>query len=870
MSKPLPIARLIFLQLLNRVTNLTNLYLIMRKIIFLLLALFAGTIMNAQYSSIAIVGNGVGGWPTGAAGEIDARQMTSTDGIHWSIENLVTSAGAVKFRAANSWTTNWGGPASAFPSGTAVANGGNITVQPGVYNLTFNSTTLAYQFTISNLYPVISLVGTGVNNADVDLGTTDGIHYTGNGIAINGGIRLRKDHADVNTWTLPAFPSGTATANGTEMLNIPNGIYNITFNLTTLEYGFRYPSVAIVGSGTAQGWPADPQVDAHVFATTDGIHYVINSITLSNAAVKFRQENSWTVQWGGDGGFPTGRGFQSGIDLEIPAGTFSITLNRNTGAYSFAKPLGTSTPPNCTLIPIVSAAASSGNGTLAVDGDSATQWQSESANPQSITLDLGTTTALSAVAVTWNTYSAKDYVLSGSADGLAWTVISEQNDKEYGARTDVIENVNAQYRWLKVDATAANTQFGYAIYEINICGTPIVPGTEKHILFIGNSYTYYNSMPTLVEYVAASMGDELVAASSTVGGTSLEEHFVNTGTLGKLQQGQWDFVVLQDNSTRPALQDSYVADHVAPFAAQLADLARDNSPCADLFFYQTWGRKNGDATNCPAVPEVCTYEGMDDRLQLRYGQLAQDNDAAVSPVAAVRRQIRLQHPEIELYVADESHPTLAGSYVSAVTFYTVLYRKDPTLITYNSTLSATVADQIKAIVKSVAFDHLATWNVGAYDPVAAFAFETAGNAVSFTNNSVNGVNYVWDFGDGSTSEVQNPEHEFVGAGPFTVTLTATNCDKASTSTQIISFLNTKTFGHQQATAYPNPATKVWNINTTQKIDRIIVVDMMGKTVMNLYPESETATLDASNFSAGIYMAKVIAGDGIQTLKLVKN
>src|SRR5690554_1004935 len=261
----------------------------MKKNIFLLMAIFAITFVNAQYSTIAIVGDGVGGWPTGAVGEVDQHQMSSSDGINWSLDNLVTSAGSVKFRAANSWTENWGAAAGAFPAGTVILDGGNINVPAGIYNVKFNSTTLAFSFTPSSLYPVISLEGTGVGGSDIDLGTTDGIHYYRNAIAINGGIRFRKNHANTESWMPQIFPSGTAVG-GTEMFDLANGVYNVTFNINTLEYSFSYPSIAIVGNSTPQGWPNDPQVDTHILNTTDGIHYVIDSITVTSGAIKFRQD----------------------------------------------------------------------------------------------------------------------------------------------------------------------------------------------------------------------------------------------------------------------------------------------------------------------------------------------------------------------------------------------------------------------------------------------------------------------------------------------------------------------------------------------------------------------------------------------------
>lgn len=117
----------------------------MKKITILIICLLTLSFANAQLSTVAIVGDGAGGWPgeTGNSGPEDAQQMTSSDNENWNIENLTITAGSVKFRGNNSWDLpyNWGG--SSFPSGTGVVDGAGIESIAGVYNVSFNSSTLA-------------------------------------------------------------------------------------------------------------------------------------------------------------------------------------------------------------------------------------------------------------------------------------------------------------------------------------------------------------------------------------------------------------------------------------------------------------------------------------------------------------------------------------------------------------------------------------------------------------------------------------------------------------------------------------------------------------------------------------------------------
>ena len=65
--------------------------------------------------------------------------------------------------------------------------------------------------------------------------------------------------------------------------------------------------------------------------------------------------------------------------------------------------------------------------------------------------------------------------------------------------------------------------------------------------------------------------------------------------------------------------------------------------------------------------------------------------------------------------------------------------------------------------------------------------QTAPAAVKIQNNSKNAETYFWDFGDGNTSEEENPDHEYYLSGRYTVTLNAKNKKKVSTSTKEVFF-----------------------------------------------------------------------------------
>lgn len=243
--------------------------------------------------------------------------------------------------------------------------------------------------------------------------------------------------------------------------------------------------------------------------------------------------------------------------------------------------------------------------------------------------------------------------------------------------------------------------------------------TIKKALFLGNSYTGVNNLPKLVSDVAISAGDTLVYDSNTPGGYYIAQHLANNISMAKVAAGNWDNVILQDQSLSMAYPPTFM--NFFQYSAEMDSIIKDKSKCAQTMFYATWGRKPGDQYVC--TPPECdtytlivrTYYEMDSAIGTHYKVFADTLKASVSPVGAVWRYIRRSYPGIELYQSDDSHPSLAGSYAAACCFYTAIFRKDPTLITHNAGIATTDAANIRAAVKEVVYNHLLEWNIGKYD-----------------------------------------------------------------------------------------------------------------------------------------------------------
>lgn len=391
---------------------------------------------------------------------------------------------------------------------------------------------------------------------------------------------------------------------------------------------------------------------------------------------------------------------------------------------------------------------------------------------------------------------------------------------------------------------------------------------KKRVLFIGNSYVATNNLPNMLASIALSTGDTIIHDGNTPGGQTFMGHFNNATSKSKIAQGNWDYVVLQEQSQYPSFPINQVNNSVFPYAKKLDSLIHDANPCAKSMFYMTWGRKNGDDQNCPYFSQVCTYEGMDDLLRERYMMMAEQNNAMTSPIGPIWRYIRTNHPEIELYTGDGSHPSIAGTYAAACGFYASILRKDPTLITANSGLSQDVAAKIRNAAKVVVIDSLSTWKINAYDPTADFTFSSIDNTTTFTNQSTNATSYSWDFGDWTSSTEANPTHVYSAIGSYEVILTATTCNESITTAQTVNISSLSVDKAQSINAiaiFPNPATESISINGNYTTAQVI--DATGRVLLT---SDYSTILNLNNLDAGSYYI-IFEHEGFSSTKqLIKN
>ncbi len=362
---------------------------------------------------------------------------------------------------------------------------------------------------------------------------------------------------------------------------------------------------------------------------------------------------------------------------------------------------------------------------------------------------------------------------------------------------------------------------------------------EKKVLFLGNSYTYFNNLPKLVSDIADSKGDSMFYDSSTPGGHTLQGHTTNTNSISKIAARDWDYVILQEQSQRPSFPPSQVQTDVFPYAKFLDSLIVTNDSCTETMFYMTWGRKFGDQSNCQFYPPLCTYEGMQTRLRDSYVQMANDNDAVVAPVGIAFRNSIAADSNLNLYTADNSHPSVFGSYLAACVFYASIFHK-PSLGGYHpSSVPSGTAVFLQNIADMTVFDSLSTWRIDTNKTINSdFNYLVNGMNVQFTDQSgVIGADHYWEFGDGSFSTDQDPLHSYLTAGTFNVEHTVSKNCEGQTTNKDVDIISTGISAlelNSQIEIYPNPNNGLFRISAddTNFPENMRVYDAQGRLLVD--------------------------------------
>lgn len=181
--------------------------------------------------------------------------------------------------------------------------------------------------------------------------------------------------------------------------------------------------------------------------------------------------------------------------------------------------------------------------------------------------------------------------------------------------------------------------------------------TSLKALFIGNSFTARNNLPAMIGQFAAAHGRDFAHRLINVGGASLRTHWNGAEAQKVIKDGNYDVVVLQEQSTLPIKNAQRMHENVRLFDDAI------KAAGSRMFLYMTWAR-----AHAPETQQAITHA---------YKSIGQELGATVVPVGDAWQRFLRTHNKPGLYDKDQSHPSLAGTYLAASVFFAMLFKENP-------------------------------------------------------------------------------------------------------------------------------------------------------------------------------------------------
>ncbi len=226
---------------------------------------------------------------------------------------------------------------------------------------------------------------------------------------------------------------------------------------------------------------------------------------------------------------------------------------------------------------------------------------------------------------------------------------------------------------------------------------PTANAQPVRVLFVGNSYYYYNNslhnhVSNLVKAADPALGARLNFKSSTIGGAALNHHNLShllaPGQIGVPKPFQW--VVMQGGSSEPLSPKR--REVFRQTATANAELIRANGGQVALYMTHAYV-----APHRQVKPQnIVATESM-------YVEVGNEIDALVIPVGLAFEEAYRRLPALRFHHGDGTHPSLLGTYLAACTTYATLYGRSPVGNAYRAEglIDEAIAKQLQQIAQDV-------------------------------------------------------------------------------------------------------------------------------------------------------------------------
>lgn len=194
---------------------------------------------------------------------------------------------------------------------------------------------------------------------------------------------------------------------------------------------------------------------------------------------------------------------------------------------------------------------------------------------------------------------------------------------------------------------------------------------DLNVLFIGNSYTYFNSVPEQFEFLAEKQNTNINVNVKLIsrGGATLKSLWDQNTAIAEIKANKWDFVVLQEQSMLGSMiafeggrqRHIYSPDQFYLYSSKFIELIKSNG--AKPILFMTWA-----SDSAPEQQGLLTHS---------YTSIALKTDSLLAPVGISWKRLKESNFDGQLYYRDGSHPSPVGSYVVAATIFETIFNHVP-------------------------------------------------------------------------------------------------------------------------------------------------------------------------------------------------
>jgi len=194
-----------------------------------------------------------------------------------------------------------------------------------------------------------------------------------------------------------------------------------------------------------------------------------------------------------------------------------------------------------------------------------------------------------------------------------------------------------------------------------LCSSCDAQQRGTRVLFVGNSFTFYNGgIDAQLAQMAPGCRTQLLAT----GGFTLQKHWDDPGEQAMVRGGHFDYVVLQEQSQTPVYDRALFGRYAADFAS----LAKASG--ARPVLLMTWQRPDSVQWGVTTAGLAAAYQAVGATI-----------GAEVAPAGLAFANAQTLRPDIALNVSD-GHPTPAGTYLAACAVYATIFGRSPMDISY--------------------------------------------------------------------------------------------------------------------------------------------------------------------------------------------